>query len=52
MTLATFAMVNDTEDCTADIDIDTLHSILDQIAINHMDYDDWVAAYHALDSIK
>ena len=46
MTLATFAMVNDQPEQTEDIDIDTLHSVLDQIAIKSLGCNDWIEAYH------
>jgi len=49
MTLATFAMCNDQPEDTEDIDVQILHSILDQIAINDLGYSDWVQAYHKLD---
>jgi hypothetical protein len=48
MTLATFAMCNDTPEATACIDVTQLHSILDQIATG-MGFDDWTQAYHQLD---
>ena len=51
MTLATFAMCNDTPENTNCIDVDILHSILDQIAVNDFGFDNWIQAYHQLDPI-
>lgn len=43
--LATFMMCNDNPN--QDADIDTVHSVLNQIAAR-LGYDDWVSAYHEL----
>jgi len=48
MTLATFCMTNDQPEHSENINIETLHSILDQIAINQFDLENWITAYHEL----
>jgi hypothetical protein len=45
--LATFVMIND-EPCV-DVDIEIIHSLLDQIAINCLGFDNWIQAYHSID---
>lgn len=45
--LATFVMIND--GACGDVDIEIIHSLLDQIAINCLGFDNWIQAYHAID---
>jgi len=47
--LATFVMTNDKPEDSEFVDIDVIRSILDQIAINCLGFDDWIQAYHAID---
>ncbi len=44
--LATFKMCND--DLYQDADTDVVNSVLDQIAIKCLGYDDWIQAYHGI----
>ncbi len=45
--LAGMAMVND--QITEDYDTDKIHSVLDQIAIKCLGYNNWIEAYHDID---
>jgi hypothetical protein len=44
--LATFAMCNDSPNQDANMEV--IHSILDQIAVKCLNFDDWIQAYHEL----
>ena len=44
--LATFKMCND--DLYQDADTDVVNSVLDQIAIKCLGYNDWIQAYHEI----
>ena len=48
MALATFVMTNDKPADENVADMQVVHSVLDQVAINCLGYDDWVQAYHEL----
>lgn len=49
MHLATFIMTNDCAEEDNIADMEVIHSVLDQIAINCLGFDDWIQAYHELD---
>jgi len=46
MAFATFAMENDSTDQSADMTV--IHSMLEQIAVNCLGFDDWIQAYHQI----
>ena len=46
MAFAAFAMENDSTDQSADMEV--IHSMLEQIAVNCLGFDDWIQAYHQL----
>ena len=45
--LSTFVMCNDSTEQEAHIDV--VHSVLDQLAIKCLGFEDWVQAYHSID---
>ena len=47
MALATFKMTNDDPDQDADMDI--VESVLEQIAVKCLGFDNWIQAYHEIE---
>jgi hypothetical protein len=45
--LATFVMCNDNPNQEADMEV--VHSVLDQVAVRCLGFDDWMQAYHSID---